>query len=211
MVLYDTIKPLCSLFFTKENRWVEKDIFYSMLEEYYIQKGHNVVFFLLDNRGNNVFHIEAQDNFFYCDLSRFQNRHIDNRGFWELSNIFFQDECVIIGDMFQSRSDSSVMRFIVKYHKECSKTLIAFMNAVKEHLTELKIEETQIVKKNLIEILKSDICIEEKYYALYYFISYAYFIFFAEEIRVMDYKVFMEKLTQYYNKENCDVEVVIHS
>jgi hypothetical protein len=182
-----------------------------MLEEYYTQKGYNVLYLLSDNSDKNIFHIEAQDSFFYNDLSRFQNRHIDNKGFWEFSNIYFQDECVITGDMFQSPSDSSAMRFLVKHHKECSKNLIAFMNTVKEHLTELKTEKTLIVKKNLIAILKSDISIEEKFFALYYLISYAYFTFFVEEIRVMEDNVFMEKITQYYNKENCDVEVVIHS
>lgn len=85
------------------------------------------------------------------------------------------------------------------------------MNTVKEHLTELKTEKTLTVKEKLIEVLKEDIPIEEKYYALYYLISYAYFTFFDEEIRVIEYNVFMEKITEYYNKQKCDVEFVITS
>ena len=211
-VLLNTIRLICNMLFSEEKRWVERDTFNSKLTKYYKNQGCDVYFHLSDEHNYNIFHIEAKDCFYFYDLSRFQsNTYIENKGFWEFSNIYFKDECVIIRDMFQLTSNQFPMQFIVKCYKECSGNLIELRKSIREILTEINPESILEIKEKLIEFLENEIPVQEKYFVLYYLISHFFFTFFVEEIRVVEHDTFISMITDYYDKINCDVEFQINS
>ena len=211
-VLYDLINLTCNIIFSEEKRWIEKDTFNSTLTKYYEDKGCGVYFHLSETHNYNIFHIEAKESFYFYDLSRFKsNTYIENKGFWEFSNVYFKDECVIIRDMFQLTSDQFPMQFIVKCYKQCSENLIELMETIREILTETTVESILEIKEKLIKFLENEIPVQEKYYALYYVISHVFFTFFVEEIRVVEYTTFISMITEYYDKLNCDVDFSINA